>query len=127
MKKINVLCVLMTVACSMIGNSEAQICNPYTGPNGATLCIQLPNYNGRQWATCRSDSYIRSVTGGLHRCEHSSARYCYYQCMLQKYHSTSGDVLGDCQCSSAESHKAKLYNLPFVCFFVLVTNYLFVL
>ena len=124
--KNNALFVLIIVASSMIGNIQAEVCNPYTGPSGAKTCLKLLNYNGYQWATCRTDTYIRARTGGRHKCQNRAATYCYYQCMLEKHHSESGDVLGDCRCSSAESHKAKLYNLPFVCFVVLVTNYLFV-
>ena len=123
--KNNVFFVLIIVACCMLGNIQAEFCNPLIGPDGAKKCLKLPNYNGLQWATCRSNIYIKLKTGGVHACN-SDARYCYYQCMLEKHHSGSGDVLGSCRCGSAGSHKAKLYNLPFVCFVVLVTNYLFV-
>ena len=120
-----VLFVLIIVASNMIGNIKAEVCNRYTGPDGAKICIKLANYNDLQWATCRTDTYLTLKSGGSHGCQ-DSATYCYYQCMLEKHHAESGDVLGSCRCSSAESHKAKLYNLPFVCFVVLVTNYLFV-
>ena len=121
-----VLFVLIIVACCMIGNIEAEVCNPYTGPEGAKMCMKLPNYNGYQWATCRRDSNTRSKTRSFHKCVNIHSKYSYHLCMQEKYYSTSGDVLGDCQCSSAESHKAKFYNLLFACFVVFVINYLFV-
>ena len=78
---------------------ETGQCDAYRGPNGARQCIKISGYNDYQWATCRTDSYLKSTSGGRHHCSHPFHTYCLYQCMLEKHDKTSGDVNGNCQCT----------------------------
>ena len=94
---LNALFLLIVAACYM-WHTEAVVCNPYTGPNGARHCVKFSNYYDYQWATCRSDAYIRLTTNGRHRCAHTSYTYCYYQCMIKNYEADNGQVLSSCRC-----------------------------
>lgn len=61
-------------------------CDPYSGPAGFTQCfLGYPDYSKYQCGTCLTDAYIRQRSRGEHVCEDSSARYCYYQCMIEKH------------------------------------------
>ena len=93
------LCLLI-MATWLIYNTEALECNPYTGPSGARHCIKLSQFYGYQWATCRTDSYLKAKSNGKHYCESDfKTIYCYYQCMLDVYGVNSGNVYGSCRCS----------------------------
>ncbi len=108
--QLKALC-LFIVAAYYIHNTEAALCSPYTGPSGAKQCIKLSSYNDYQWATCHTDSYIKVKTGGSHHCANRFNTYCLYQCMLDKYGKSFGDVYSSCRCNSA-SQKEK-YTLVF--------------
>ena len=123
MKYFNKLLSLLIVV-SCIYNSKAEICNAHNGPNGARHCIKSPSYEGYQWATCRTDTYLRSKTNGNHYCQyHFIHSYCYYQCMLEEYGTTNGEVIGKCRCSPSENSASKratsMYNVGFLTLFAI--------
>ena len=90
-------------------------CNAYRGPNGARQCIKISGYTDYQWATCRRDSYLKSTSGGKHHCLNRSSTYCLYQCMLEKYDESSGEVLSSCRCTPTDSaSKKEKYTRVFV-------------
>ena len=97
MKKnhMNVLCLLIIALC-YINNSEAADCNASTGPSGVRKCLRFSGFNDYQWATCRTDAYIRSKNNGSHYCRND---YCLYQCMVEMYGRRSGDVYSSCRCT----------------------------
>ena len=103
MKK-NVFFFIIIVAC-YINNTEAATCSRYFGPSGARQCVKLLGYTNYQWATCRTDSYLKSTSGGRHHCSHPLYTYCWYQCMLEKYGRNGGDVYGSCRCNSASQNE----------------------
>ena len=111
---INALYLLIIASCYMINHTEAATCSPDTGPSGARQCVKFSRYTDYQWATCRTDSYLKSTSGGRHHCLNRSSTYCLYQCMLEKYGRNSGDVYASCRCNSA-SQKEK-YTLVFAVF-----------
>jgi hypothetical protein len=112
---------LLIIATCYISYTEAAKCYAFSGPNGATQCVKLQGYNGYQWATCRTNSYLVQTSNGLHHCSIQSHTYCLYQCMLDKYGKSSGDVSGSCQCSG--SQKAT-YTFAFVVLLATVSSLL---
>jgi hypothetical protein len=78
------------------------VCDADNGPDGARQCFKLSGYMDYQWITCRTNSYIKLKTNGKHSCTDQSRTYCFYQCMLDKYEESSGDVYGSCQCSGSQ-------------------------
>jgi hypothetical protein len=118
----NVLYLLIIAIC-YIRYTEAAECNAYTGPSGAKQCVKLQGYNGYQWATCRTDSYIKLKSSGRYYCRNQFATYCLYQCMLDKYEESSGDVYSSCQCSGSQK---ETYTFAFVVLLAAVSS-LFVL
>ena len=95
---INALCLLIIALC-YINNTEAATCSPYTGPNGARQCVKISGFTDYQWATCRTDSYLKLTSGGTHHCRNQYHTYCLYQCMLEKYSRNSGLVYSSCRCT----------------------------
>ena len=93
---------LLIIATCYISYTEAAECDAFFGPNGARQCVKFQGYNGYQWATCRSDVYIKLKTIRKHQCSNPFHTYCLYQCMLDKYEESSGDVYGSCQCSGSQ-------------------------
>lgn len=66
-------------------------CNRYTGPTGVLECVDTyPYYTGYQWATCLTNTYIQLVSNGRHICRDETARYCWYQCMIERYNLEGG-------------------------------------
>ena len=113
---INGLCLLIITLC-YINKTEAATCSPYTGPSGDRQCIQVLGYTDYQWATCRTDSYLKATSDGRYKCRNPLHTYCWYQCMLEKFEDDSGDVYGSCRCSPGEnSASQKKYTLVFVVF-----------
>ena len=100
--RINALCSLIIALC-YITITEAVKCSPYTGPSGVRECVKFSTYTDYQWTTCRTNSYIRSKTGGKHACINRFYTYCLYQCMLEKYHKESGAVYSSCRCTPGEN------------------------
>lgn len=69
-------------------------CDPYSGPSGGVECVLLdPYYSEYQWATCLTDEYIRTKSGGNHVCRSSYVTYCYYQCMVELNNIDEGTFL----------------------------------
>ena len=59
---------LIVIAISYIHHTEAQSCDAFSGPDGARLCVKVDGYDDYQWVTCRTDDYLRTTSGGRHRC-----------------------------------------------------------
>lgn len=79
-------------------------CNSYFGPAGVTECVQISRYNNQyQWATCLTDAYIKQKSRHQHLCVDRSAKYCWYQCMLEVHNKEFGSVTQDCSCKDAGS------------------------
>ena len=116
---INVLCLLIIVLYYITTNTEAAQCYAHHGPSGARQCIKLSGYYGYQWATCRTDSYLKLKSGRTHGCRNGLHSYCWYQCMLEKYSQSSGFVYGSCQCTPGQNSAAQKEKYTFV-FVVLV-------
>ena len=93
-----VLYSLIIVTCFTY-NSEA-FCDSTT--DGSRYCLRFSGYNDSQWATCRTDAYLRKNSNGTHGCVNGST-YCFYQCMLTKYGKDEGEVNATCKCSTEGS------------------------
>ncbi|XP_033751666.1 uncharacterized protein LOC117335638 [Pecten maximus] len=95
-------------------------CSPSHGPPGDAVCLRVSGYIGYQWATCLTDTYIKIKSNNRHACEGTpSTRYCYYQCMCERYDKCDGhSVRGLCSCNPTDtSHTpASLVPLPSWCF-----------
>ncbi|XP_069132222.1 uncharacterized protein [Argopecten irradians] len=98
---------LLLALCGVITTVSAR-CHPYFGPAGGTKCVQLPEYNGYQYATCLTDSYIQEKSKNKHACEDSPiTEYCYYQCMYEVYDECDGpSVRGLCSCDPNDASKS---------------------
>ena len=109
----NNLAYLLVITALYIYNTEAAECYAYTGPNGARKCEKVSGYNGYQWMTCRTDSYLKSKSNGRHQCSiFSIGQYCLYQCMLEVYGNTRGDVKGICRCHPGKNTCIKFSDRP---------------
>jgi len=92
-------------------------CDPDTGPVGKADCIlDATYYSQYQCATCLSDAYIRQKSKGEQHCRNSSATYCYYDCMLEKYGLDSGPVYNDCLCDPNRTLPQPPVILPPACY-----------
>jgi len=80
--------------------SEAeQGCDRETGPAGVAHCfLNSPYYSKYQCATCLTNVYIKQRSKGKYQCRDTTATYCHYQCMVEKYGLDSGPVYDDCLC-----------------------------
>ncbi|XP_062567556.1 uncharacterized protein LOC134229789 [Saccostrea cucullata] len=74
-------------------------CNRNYGPAGSPECVFFDRYYPKyQWATCLTNEYIQTVSKGNAICRDQYATYCYYQCMMESYEISEGDVLDECAC-----------------------------
>ena len=121
---VNVLVLAIVAACYM-WHTEAVRCDPSFGPSGGRFCVKLTGYYDYQWATCRSDSYIKSTTGFRHQCAHTLYSYCLYQCMLNQYEKSSGSVYSSCRCdpNSASQNAMHVFTpalFAAICYFFMI-------
>ncbi len=109
---------MVVIAACYIYNTEAvsTTCNPWTGPAGNTHCVKIARYSDRQWATCRTDAYLKTKSKNNHHCNSRSAFYCYYQCMLDVYDKNYGDILPHCKCSPGDPVPTGSVPLPAWCY-----------
>jgi len=92
-------------------------CDPDTGPAGVTDCfLDTPYYSKHQCGTCVTNAYMRQVSKGKFQCPDTTATYCYYQCMLEKYSLDRGPVYDDCLCKANVSVPQRPAILPPECF-----------
>lgn len=76
-----------------------QLCDKDKGPSGAIECLLFSGYHNQyQWGTCLSQAHIQVKSGHDHICKDRSRNYCWYQCMLEMHHNSSGFVKDDCSC-----------------------------
>ena len=115
--QLNALYLAVIAACYIYHTEAVTSCNPWYGPAGFTHCVKLSGYyGGYQWATCRTDTYIRTKSKGNHRCRDRSITYCYYQCMVDVYNTNSGFVRSHCQCSPYIPAPTESVPLPAWCY-----------
>ncbi|XP_028396529.1 uncharacterized protein LOC114520462 [Dendronephthya gigantea] len=95
---------------------QAANCDRSYGPAGTVHCIQSSRYNDYQWATCRTDNYVRTKSNGRHACIDRTRTYCYYQCMIDVYDRSSGDVFLNCKCSPFDPKPTQRVKLPDWCY-----------
>ena len=107
--QINALIIVIIAAC-YICNTEARC-----SPTGSVHCIKIARYSDYQWATCRTNVYIKTKSNGNHQCEDVFATYCYYQCMLDVYDKNNGDILPHCKCSPGDPLPTDKIPLPAWC------------
>ena len=90
-------------------------CNTNYGPPGETTCVKFSDYSGYQYATCLSDSYIKSKSSQRHTCNkwYHRYNYCYYQCQLELNNKESGQIEENCRCTPGE--KEIIIKLPEWC------------
>jgi hypothetical protein len=115
---------LLFIATCYISYTEAAQCHPFSGPSGATQCVRLKGYNDYQWATCRTDSYIKQKTNNRHYCSIKLHTYCLYQCMLDKYELDRGDVYSRCRCSPNSASQKEIYTFAHVVLLATVSSLL---
>ena len=97
--------------------AEAEDCDPNTGPSGFTNCfLNTPYYSKYQCVTCLTNAYIRQRSAGKHQCRDSTATYCYYQCMIEKYGLDRGPVYDDCLCNANSPLPQPSVILPAHCY-----------
>jgi hypothetical protein len=116
----NALYLLFITTC-YISYTEAAECDASSGPNGARQCIKAFAYDDYQWATCRTNSYIKLMTNGRDYCNDQSRTYCLYQCMLDKFGKVSGDVYSSCWCSPNTASQRAMYSVPYIVLLVMST------
>lgn len=91
------------------------VCRRHCDPTGSIHCIYIPRYGGYQWASCRTNIYIKTKSQGSHQCQDSLATTCYYQCMLDNYKQNSGQISSTCQCSTNDPKPTEI-PLPDWCY-----------
>lgn len=97
-------------------------CDGNFGPALQSDCILIPNYDGYQWATCLTDSFIRRESNGRHYCLNDNT-YCYYQCMVEINSKEGGVVYDNCSCIGEESvPQYSNVSLPSWCYMPNKTN-----
>ncbi|KAL3883631.1 hypothetical protein ACJMK2_029894 [Sinanodonta woodiana] len=131
MEKTAMGCQSLVLFCTLfrlllVGKTLAANCSSKFGPSGSFECVNLyPYYNGSQWATCLTDSYIRQKSKGLHACMDTTVTYCWYQCMIETHNVEPGSltpapVVNDCACKSDSLQTTQgpspMYTLPPWCF-----------
>ncbi len=78
------------------GEFEDPKCSRGIGTAGVTQCIYRPHYDGKQWATCVTDTYLRQkLWGNIER----PYRVCWFPCMLEIYREVHGSAYGSCRCT----------------------------
>jgi hypothetical protein len=113
---------LLIIATCYIRYTEAAECDAFSGPSGARQCAKQLGYNyDYQWATCRTNSYIKQKTKGKYECRDQSRTYCLYPCMLDTYGKTSGDVYSSCRCSPNTASQRAMYSVPYIVFLIMST------
>ena len=117
MKTYQTLLTVVIATCYIYSNSATAsgTCNIWYGPAGNTHCVKFDVYSDYQWATCRSNIYIRTKSNFRHACIYSLATYCYYQCMLDVYGKEDGYVLPYCKCSPSKPQPTDPIPLPAWC------------
>lgn len=111
------LCQLVCLSFVFFAVSGSKHCDRNTGPAGATYCILgAPYYSKYQCATCVTDTYMRQTSNGKHRCRDRTARYCSYQCMLERYSIGHGPVYDDCLCNPNRPFPRPSVILPATCY-----------
>ena len=113
--KINPLYLVVIAACYICHTEAVTKCDRGYGPAGNVHCKKFLNYYGYQWATCRTDTYIRNKSNGKHQCNDRSRIYCYYQCMHDVHDKESGAVFPDCKCSPGDPAPTESVPLPAWC------------
>lgn len=100
-----------------VTTSGTMDCDPQSGPAGLTRCIlDAPYYSEYQCGTCLTDAYIKQISNGTFQCRISTHTYCYYPCMVEKYHLDSGPVYDDCLCDANGSLPQHPVLLPASCY-----------
>ena len=108
---------IVVIAAWHICTTEAadKTCNAWFGPAGYTHCVKIDDYSDYQWATCRSNTYIKTKSNYRHICIVHFVTYCYYQCMIDVYNKEDGDVLPYCKCSPDSPLPTESTSLPAWC------------
>ena len=114
--KLNALYLVVIAACYICHTEAVTKCDRGYGPAGNVHCISSSRYYGHQWATCRTDTYIRTKSNAKHQCLDRSRIYCYYQCMLDVYNKETGAVLSHCTCSPSDPAPTESVPLPAWCY-----------
>jgi hypothetical protein len=117
-QQLNALYLVIIAACYILATEAVTgTCNRWFGPAGAVHCIQVPGiYYGYQWATCRTNTYVKTTSKGRHKCADSTTDYCYYQCMLDVYGRGNGVVFSQCKCSPTGPPPTVKVPLPAWCY-----------
>ena len=90
---------LMLIATCYVCYVNAEECDVNVGPAGVIHCVKIARYSDNQWATCRTDQYIKTKSKLRHQCSEQRRIYCNYQCMLDDYNQNNGNILPHCRCS----------------------------
>ena len=98
-----------------ISNADVSTCDTKNGPSGLSQCIlSKNNYNGYQWATCLTDSYIKQKSVGKYHCDGGPGTFCWFECMREMYQSEGPDVTGICSCKPGDQPATN--TLPSFCY-----------
>ncbi|OWF47952.1 hypothetical protein KP79_PYT17968 [Mizuhopecten yessoensis] len=111
--------VVLLLALCEVTTTVSGRCSAYDGL-GDTECLKLGHYDGYQWATCLTDTYIEAKSHQTKGCQDNSY-YCYYQCMCEVYDDCDGPNVRDlCSCDPntavANHNTQSLTPLPSRCF-----------
>jgi len=111
---------LFQVACLsfiFLAISDTLGCDRDTGPAGVAHCIlDTPYYSKYQCGTCLTNDYIKQRSKGQHACRDSTATYCYYQCMVERYGLDRGPVYDVCLCDPSRPLLQPSVILPASCY-----------
>lgn len=95
-----ILQTIVLVLFSSLHTSVDGTCSRHLGPSGSHGCVRLHYYHEYQSATCVSNAYLKAKWNNYHHCR-DHAKYCWAQCMTERYNISSGPVYKDCQCVPA--------------------------
>ena len=76
-------------------------CDAFFGPDGSKECKKVSGYDDYQCVTCASDSYVKEKSNNRYHC--LFGLYCLFNCMIELYDKSSGDVNENCRCSPGDS------------------------
>ena len=114
--QLSALFVLVIAAYYMSNSGILATCDSSFGPAGGIRCLKYKRFYDRQWATCRTETYIQTKSNRYVCSNNRSEIYCYYPCMIDVYDKHDGSVFSDCKCSYFDPVPTESVPLPSWCY-----------
>eukprot|EP00111_Clytia_hemisphaerica_P007716 TCONS_00022425-protein len=106
--------VFVLFNCAIFNFKTASSCMALTGPAGQKKCMSITGYNGLQWATCLTSTFVERKSSGRHKCKYYYYKFCWYQCEMDVNNRGSGAISTPCQCQTL--NEVMMPDLPGDCY-----------